>query len=1384
MASQTSPRYLVIVYVVTAGQHGDELGSDEEEIVLFAWLVLDVTERKVVAVHCKYVKPRTAEAAANVLSEVSRNEFGLTEEQVKSGQPLEQVIEEFDQYAKSKLDNGGNQSFRLIIDGQLHLRQVLLPEASNKGINLPDYFYSFHDIKKEFRKFYRNNDIRTVEEILNYLTIEPDGSADCVIRKLQNISKILIRLITDGHKFDDPEIINKRLEPGIYSKNELVDGNTVVRARGLPWQSSDQDIAKFFVGLNPVKGGVALCLSALGRRNGEALVRFVNQEHRDMALKRHKHHIGQRYIEVYRASGEDFVEVAGGKNNEALQFLSKGGQVIIRMRGLPYDCTCEKVIEFFSTGKYITQIMDGPEGVLFVRRSDGRATGDAFVLFETEEMASKALLKHRECIGTRYIELFRSSTAEVQQVLNRAMEYRNCEATTQLNLPQIPIIPQPLLPSASRRDCIRLRGLPYEAAVEQILEFLGEHAKSIVFRGVHMVYNSQGQPSGEAFIQMDSEQSAALAAAQRHHKYMNFGKKQRYIEVFQCSIDDMNLVLTGGLPLQRHIQPPPSTAPMMPTYRAYPFISLFSNQSAPVMPPTTTAATALTTSGLNGLTALTSGLTGLNSYYHHYNPIIYWPYPSPPVSPTTYYNVAHPGDVRDLIQLKIGNLVYSVIIIELTMETDTAKDVTGFPAYMEGSVLIGRFIPINKKTWASIDIDGNDSILDCASQVVPLMIKKPNIFPPKLVDQETGRTNSNSGSSIQQHTQDTDHHSASKSKDSNTGGDDEDGTSKDGAAGDDNVDVGRKRGVQNDEVLIDSDNDDKSIPSNQHNKQISSSATLEEKALLLQSQQQQQQLQLQQQQTSPTSQPQETSTNNYTMLTISDYYKSSVGTLLMGIGLSRSKEWYHQDAIRQLKRQIRKQGEKEEVVEDLNRQQHYLTECKNANSIFTFKMRKCYMCDFKTESETAMDGHLSIPHMSNRKEYRCNFCLFFTRDPQIIISHFKDTHKQNCVLEQPPVLYQCSMCPYESSQKAKAATHSAKCMKFFNPDKVQSMADPESEYPAITPKPITQEDIKVYEATLIALRAAAHTQLPNIPGLPKGLQQQMLLMQQQQAAQQNRAMRTGKPILGFKGNHHSIDNVATYQLSNNIKTDHSFISIVCSLAGGHTQLVPVQQKYPQGINSTTHLQAVKGRVIPGSGPSPLMQKGPAGIRPSNTESIDSPAGGKGGTFVICEICDGYIKDLEQLRTHMQWIHKVKIHPKMLASRPPLNCQKCQWRFFTDQGLERHLLGAHGLVTSNMQDMVDQNLDGGRCTICGRISASKLVAHMNQVHRITLRPALLSYKCTVCSATFNLYRLFENHVYMVHSGSVKRQLDDQNQSNLVKKNKPGLNGSTTDCHLKN
>merc|ERR1719167_1216656 len=148
-------------------------------------------------------------------------------------------------------------------------------------------------------------------------------------------------------------------------------------------------------------------------------------------------------------------------------------------------------------------------------------------------------------------------------------------------------------------------------------------------------------------------------------------------------------------------------------------------------------------------------------------------------------------------------------------------------------------------------------------------------------------------------------------------------------------------------------------------------------------------------------------------------------------------------------------------------------------------------------------------------------------------------------------------------------------------------------------------------------------------------------------------------------------------------------------------------------------------------------------------------GQKKGGFVICEICDGYIKDLEQLRNHMQWIHKVKIHPKMIYNRPPLNCQKCQFRFFTDQGLERHLLGSHGLVTASMQDAANKGQDSGRCPVCGKVYQWKLLNHVAKDHGKTLKPAHLSYKCTVCTATFGQYKLFENHVYTAHSGVAKK-----------------------------
>jgi epithelial splicing regulatory protein 1/2 len=73
----------------------------------------------------------------------------------------------------------------------------------------------------------------------------------------------------------------------------------------------------------------------------------------------------------------------------------------------------------------------------------------------------------------------------------------------------------------------------------------------------------QGTPSGEAFIQMNSEQTAEVSALAKHKKFMFMNNKKRYIEVIQCSGEDMNLVLTNGLAagLPPHAMLPQSAVP-------------------------------------------------------------------------------------------------------------------------------------------------------------------------------------------------------------------------------------------------------------------------------------------------------------------------------------------------------------------------------------------------------------------------------------------------------------------------------------------------------------------------------------------------------------------------------------------------------------------------------------------------------------------------------------------------------------------------------------------------------------------------------------------------------------------------------------------------------
>ncbi|XP_016966041.1 uncharacterized protein LOC108035121 [Drosophila biarmipes] len=489
-----------------------------------------------------------------------------------------------------------------------------------------------------------------------------------------------------------------------------------------------------------------------------------------------------------------------------------------------------------------------------------------------------------------------------------------------------------------------------------------------------------------------------------------------------------------------------------------------------------------------------------------------------------------------------------------------------------------------------------------------------------------------------------------------------------------------------------------------------------------------------------------------------NYFESPLGKFFMDIGVGLVQEYVQADLLRLQKRKMRKaqvQNSKEFEMA-INALSGNLQASKTKNAPFKFRMKRCEFCNFKSESAMAMANHYETPHM-NGVLYKCNFCTFEIRNATEIVYHMEAVHNIKARLIKPLPYHQCPNCGFEDNGKAKLARHQPVCAKKFRPE--LNLAPPNdweapAKIPRIKPRHGLVGTATAYQA-MAAQAAAQKAALANIQQQQAAAQARNNLQAAALAAQNAAKMRQRAPQ---PPKQNMVRNPAPVRGGNSMGAGLSLPNSYQLAAG---QLVQQASKKPMAGQPSISITPLPRQSSVGAGAGASSSKAPqaaAGMKPGQ-----SPSGNNKAQFVICEICDGYIKDLEQLRNHMQWMHKVKIHPKMIYNRPPLNCQKCQFRFFTDQGLERHLLGSHGLVTSSMQEAANKGKDAGRCPVCGRMYQWKLLNHVSRDHHMTLKPAHLSYKCTVCTATFGMYKQFETHVYTAHSTVARKAMDSKKNS---------------------
>ncbi|CAN0497707.1 unnamed protein product, partial [Ectocarpus sp. 8 AP-2014] len=288
----------------------------------------------------------------------------------------------------------------------------------------------------------------------------------------------------------------------------------VVRMRGLPWSANEGDIRNFFDGIAIEKDGIHVTLNRDGRPSGEAYVVFETEEAAKEALKRDKDKIGERWIDIFEATKGEVYSMTGGGGKKGDQggvsfdTTDSAYTGVVRMRGLPFEATKSQIRAFFD-GINVKE-----SNIFIVTRPDGKASGEAFVLFATEAEAEKALLKDKEKLGDRWIDLFATNKGALYQRVGVGVKMA-------------------AKPDAEFRGVLRMRGLPFASGVEEIRTFFRGY--KVQEHGVFVVNGGDWRPTGESYVLFDSEDEA-----ERAFKALDKQKiGDRWIELFRSTKGDL-----------------------------------------------------------------------------------------------------------------------------------------------------------------------------------------------------------------------------------------------------------------------------------------------------------------------------------------------------------------------------------------------------------------------------------------------------------------------------------------------------------------------------------------------------------------------------------------------------------------------------------------------------------------------------------------------------------------------------------------------------------------------------------------------------------------------------------------------------------------------------
>lgn len=294
----------------------------------------------------------------------------------------------------------------------------------------------------------------------------------------------------------------------------------VIRLQGLSISAGSQDIRKFFGGLRIPDGGVHI----VGGELEEAFIIFGSDEDARIAMTKSGDYIkgspvklllssktemqnilerssmnllvdqrkipkeNPRHLDMgelrgsRRSAGDNVIGTSSGRlahspmQNRGTSVFGKEERLLL-LRGMPFAAT-EKDVRMFFAGLVVDE-------VVLLQNSRGQNNGNGVVTFASKEDASNGLKRHKEYIGTRFVEVYTAkewqdlfsalpagvTVSSMSQRQQRSPQ-RSQEISQYRRRSRSPVGHGPS-PSSSSDYCVLVENMPPAADKRDIMKFFG-----------------------------------------------------------------------------------------------------------------------------------------------------------------------------------------------------------------------------------------------------------------------------------------------------------------------------------------------------------------------------------------------------------------------------------------------------------------------------------------------------------------------------------------------------------------------------------------------------------------------------------------------------------------------------------------------------------------------------------------------------------------------------------------------------------------------------------------------------------------------------------------------------------------------------------------------